>query len=507
MAALALVSFTLLLTVLSIMEPLRKQGLSLEHALGLVSSMVPVMMSFTLPVATLFAATMVYGRFAQDNELLACRASGISTLALLRPALLVGGVVTVASLALSNYVAPRMMERAQQNTLKNDARHMFFQQLKTRGFVRWGNRTVHADAADPSSGMLQGVVFVEEQRRRQNVDGKRPPGFDARVVVAPLAKVELSTQAGKTFVRVVGQNTVGFSTEQPDMVQFGLQPAEFDATLPLPDKPGWYDWDGLVELLRDPSTSADVQRAVDDIRQRLAGAMLVRDIVAALKAGKPYELRSSSDVILLKSAADARVDDGRAVLTSPVIVADGREYVGESGAVEARASEFLRTTSAIVTVRQGREERAVGAEMPMPPAIAQAAAEKSYADMMRDGGELAAKGDIKDRIDTLRLRTVPQLCNKVLAEMHFRVAYGSSCFVLVALGAALGLLFRGGQFVAAFVISIVPAAAVIVLMIMGKRIMGQPEITTPGWGLAVIWAGVALMALATAIIYEKLRRL
>ena len=65
---LALASFTLVMTVFAIIEPLRKQGLAGEQVVSLVAFTLPVMLSFTLPIASLFAATIVYGRFAQDNE-------------------------------------------------------------------------------------------------------------------------------------------------------------------------------------------------------------------------------------------------------------------------------------------------------------------------------------------------------------------------------------------------------------------------------------------------------
>ena len=83
---LALVAFTLVLTVFAIIEPLRKEGLSGSQAMVLFVFTVPILLSLTLPIAALFAASIVYGRFSQDNELLASRASGISTLTLLRPA-------------------------------------------------------------------------------------------------------------------------------------------------------------------------------------------------------------------------------------------------------------------------------------------------------------------------------------------------------------------------------------------------------------------------------------
>jgi len=53
-----------------------------------------------LPVAALFATTMVYGRLAADNELTACRAAGISFFAIAWPALVLGFTVALSSLFL-----------------------------------------------------------------------------------------------------------------------------------------------------------------------------------------------------------------------------------------------------------------------------------------------------------------------------------------------------------------------------------------------------------------------
>ena len=82
---LALIAFTLVLTVVAIFEPLRQQqGLAAEQVLALFGYLLPMMLSVTLPVGAMFATTIVYGRFSQDNEFIACRASGISTGSLLR---------------------------------------------------------------------------------------------------------------------------------------------------------------------------------------------------------------------------------------------------------------------------------------------------------------------------------------------------------------------------------------------------------------------------------------
>ena len=73
-------------------------------------------------------------------------------------------------------------------------------------------------------------------------------------------------------------------------------------------------------------------------------------------------------------------------------------------------------------------------------------------------------------------KKLKELRGDLLAELHVRGAYGVSCFLMVALGAALGVLFRGGQMITAFALSVVPAMVVIVMLVMGKQIVRNPEL-------------------------------
>ncbi len=74
----ALVVLTMLFTILVAIEPMRKQGLTGTQVLDLFGYIVPVVLPMTLPISALFAATFVYGRFSQTNELLAAKASGLA---------------------------------------------------------------------------------------------------------------------------------------------------------------------------------------------------------------------------------------------------------------------------------------------------------------------------------------------------------------------------------------------------------------------------------------------
>ena len=89
--------------------------------------------------------------------------------------------------------------------------------------------------------------------------------------------------------------------------------------------------------------------------------------------------------------------------------------------------------------------------------------------------------------------------------MHGRVAFSISCVLLVMLGGALGLIFRGGQVIVAFATTVAPASAVFVTIIMGKKMVQNPD-APMAMGLGAIWSGIVLLGAATAWIYLYLAR-
>jgi lipopolysaccharide export LptBFGC system permease protein LptF len=105
-------------------------------------------------------------------------------------------------------------------------------------------------------------------------------------------------------------------------------------------------------------------------------------------------------------------------------------------------------------------------------------------------------------VNDLHGKLLPKLLGKVAAEMHWRIAYAVCCLLMVLIGAAMGLILRGGQILAAMAISAVPAALVIVLLLAGKELIHNPKVT---WGyvlgVAIIWGGVGLMAAAVGYLY------
>src|SRR5690606_18093340 len=66
-------------------------------------------------------------------------------------------------------------------------------------------------------------------------------------------------------------------------------------------------------------------------------------------------------------------------------------------------------------------------------------------------------------------RRQARLLNDVLSEIHARLSFAASCLILVVVGAALGVLFRSGNFLSAFAVSVIPAVLCVALIVTGQH--------------------------------------
>ena len=559
----ALIAFTLVMTVLAIVKPLHQQGLSPSQVGQLFVYLVPVELSMTLPIAAMFAATIVYGRFSQDNELLACRASGISTFALLTPALALAGLVTVATLALSNFIAPEMTERATRKA-KDNIRGIVYSQLRTRNHVQGpsskGQILVHADHAYPDGDdlILHGVVATY-----------MPRGGAARkmrAITAAEARARFLTEGGEHYV-AVDLKKVSSGLDLFSGFHEQRQPIP-PIRIPNParERTTWYDWDRLLSTIDRPEQNAEIAAELSHIRRAIVHDMVVRDIVTTVREGdsdgpRGYVLSSGGRLYVVRApralSDDRHGEDRQIVLNSlgratvaaaywehdPVATACRALPLPLAGPVagSAMAARLLPAAlPVVVTARQGvidieydqrfeastlslrlrgrpelrRLSRGAGAEpvpgwqaprMDISDRVAGDLERLDLGTVLRNAEDFTYNPGILDQISQFKDETMPKILGKVIAEMHTRIAYGVGCFLLVAIGGALGLVFRGGQVISAFAISIIPALVIIVLILVGKEMARNPS-TPLAVGLGMIWFGVLIVLVADAVVYAHLIR-
>jgi lipopolysaccharide export system permease protein len=135
--ALTLVALTALFTMGGgLYNVLRYEGISTGDLFGFIPMLIPIVLTLTMPVAALFAATMVYGRLAADNELLACRAAGVNIHRLFLSALLLAVFVASFTLLFGDLIIPDFVRRLDHYARAN-LRDIAYQKLQVSGHVRY----------------------------------------------------------------------------------------------------------------------------------------------------------------------------------------------------------------------------------------------------------------------------------------------------------------------------------------------------------------------------------
>jgi len=112
------------------------KGLPVSIALQLFLYYIPSIIVLTFPMSMLFATLWTFGRLSGENELVAMFAGGMSLYRLLMPVIGMGLVVSLAAIAISEFVVPvttdasdRLKRQAVNFPLKSD-RPFFIQELE-----------------------------------------------------------------------------------------------------------------------------------------------------------------------------------------------------------------------------------------------------------------------------------------------------------------------------------------------------------------------------------------
>jgi hypothetical protein len=96
---------------------------------------------------------------------------------------------------------------------------------------------------------------------------------------------------------------------------------------------------------------------------------------------------------------------------------------------------------------------------------------------------------------------------EIKGEIHSRLVFGIGCITLIIIGIGLGIRFRGGHMLTAFGISSIPAAVLLVVIMMGKNIT-QNRYSELGAdaGVSFMWAGLMFLTAFALMLYRKLQK-
>lgn len=98
----SLFALTLLILLIGVGRELVRRGLGVMAVIQLLPYVLPISLQFAFPATALFSVCCVYGRMAADGEVATVKASGISPLKLLQPAMIFAALLSPAAVYVSD---------------------------------------------------------------------------------------------------------------------------------------------------------------------------------------------------------------------------------------------------------------------------------------------------------------------------------------------------------------------------------------------------------------------
>lgn len=493
---------------------------------------VPISVTLTLPVSALFACALVYGRMASDNEFDACKASGVNIRRLLAPAFALSVFVCGFTFTMSNYVLPTFAAKIEQ-LVRKDIQKIVLQALATRGYIKFQGYVLSADVNAASMDTTGGGLLTIRGARMLQLEGNEL----SRAGTVDLVQVRFTEdqETGEPIVQAelynlhgidVKRNHVYFSERQPfDPVAIPNQ---------LKEKPEWWNLNELFEYIAHPQRIPTAEKEDTATRNMIREAMFFRYAIEQLTGDEgvlrlgddrlSYEIRAES---VLPAKVDPSLSELKPRLLNVQVVQrmpdHTRTYTAVRGDIRVSSGygqrpdqvylilqenvEFVDSTDPSTRVNKRKDELD---SVVMPGFIAEAVAGFSREEVL--GLHVANPDNVESlglgtRLDDRRIktaRTFQEFQDRILGLIHSRLAFSISVLPLLVLAAALGIVFRGGQVMTSFVIAFIPALVVVMLNSLGRQYTKAPD--TVILGVAVIWSGLVILALADALVLGRYLR-
>jgi lipopolysaccharide export system permease protein len=161
---LALLTITAVFVLLTVMTKAAQAGLGPMEILKLIPYMIPASLPYTVPVSLLFSATVVYGRLAGDNEVIAVKTAGLSAMVLIWPSLLLAFVFSLILNHLSATFIPEA-NTAGKKVIFNNLEDFFYKKLKMEKYADFPQWVIHVK--DMEGKKMIGPIFKQKAEKHE----------------------------------------------------------------------------------------------------------------------------------------------------------------------------------------------------------------------------------------------------------------------------------------------------------------------------------------------------
>ncbi len=533
-----LICTAVMVTVLSFFIAIKPLSDGLLDAMSLVKFVLytmPTVLGFALPFAGAFASTLVFLRMAGDNEITACAASGLSYFRVLMPVVMLGIVLMVVLLYLSNFVIPGYYKKATR-TVQADALTLIESQLNDGVPVKLQRYVLYAESARsvPSSEIdasaypfppekvmqLTGVVFGQ-------ADAQDKLRWD---YTASRASALLFRRGDRSWITIRLRDSVYYDPTAGRMQRAVVDPLDLgpiEPPNPFEDDPRFMSYTDLMALDKNPER---YKRVADGMRfltialgqERLRQRFETDAVTQGVELVGPL----TGEVFRIEAGSTRRESEGVRLLGSPErpvqVMHDRRgERVWTIRARDAflrfEASEFDTEPAVLMELNEARvydpgpdlaftEHPTLSLpRMRWPRPLLDIDRSPAAVPAWKQLREMSSRPPyqqdrlVENRSNNLRLQ-LERLAMEVIAEKHQRAALAVAGFLLLVLGAVLSIYLRHQMTLVVFFWSFVLAIVSLVLIHSGARVVGHAKLA-PGPGLALMWTGNVVLSIVAGWVY------
>jgi lipopolysaccharide export LptBFGC system permease protein LptF len=526
---LAVVALTLMLSLGSILQPVQEYGVGPRQVLHFMGYFLPITLTFVLPMAALFACSLVYGRFASDSELDACRASGISLAKLVKPGLALAIIVTTANLFLSFYVMPVFVHRAERS-LKADAKKILFRNIERRRYYELPpdyRYLIYADQVDQQNDTLSGVIVTEMKNNEiQNI------------VTTEMARIKFNPHEKFNEVQILAYKPSQMGSESEAGAEWGSMTMELGSM--LSDEIKFKKLDEMKKIEADLMNFYPIERLARETYAQIIIELLAHDIndkiikhnktssEGADDNGEFYELLGIPSSVKFSAGQCITQDEELRLAGEGGVVikeydTDSKQtlhtFKCEKAVLRIEGDRLIPTLTMDIynPIEGGTEELMMPLRHIVSGLIPRQVTETAANQIKNENGSLRVEkltsdlsqfSGLQPSMNLISLqsrlrREIDDTLARIKAEINSRLAFGAGCIPMILIGIGLGIMKKGGHMLSAFGASCIPAAVLIVCIISGENLIKSqgPEAYI---GIAVMWAGLAFLLLLVLVIYHQL---
>jgi lipopolysaccharide export LptBFGC system permease protein LptF len=439
----------------------------------------------------------------------------VPLMTLVYPGLALAIMVAIANLILSFHVMPAFVHRAEKS-LKADAKQILFRNIQRRGYYKppGTNSRIYADQANPEQDSLAGVIVAD-------VKGAEIE----KIITAESATVRFNPHKRFNEVLITTDNTYQMSSE--DLAGFSAESIVLTLEFPplLGDDIKFKKIREMKQIRAEPIRFYPIEKLARRTYAQFTAELLAQDIRDGINnpENKFYNLYSGRKIVEFTATQCTAREEKKIQLSGDVVLI-------EYDAVSKQMLRELRCTRALLNIEgdelaptltmtlynanwqrpdgtSGLDRRPVIRGLVLPktvtdtfktPDILKSVSGEAIASALKNEPGSTLKG-----LQEILKRKIHNTLAQIEAEVHSRLVFGIGCIPMIMIGIALGIIKKQGHLLSAFGASSIPAALLVVCIMMGKNIAKNPgSKVLPG--IVLMWVGLVVLSLLAVGIYRKL---